>query len=474
MPKTNVTNLLVVLLLFLLVILLMMPFIQQRNQYFSDLSLPYYYYYDNVPSTSYVYETQIIEKQPVIYAGGSSSSSSSSSPQYNMNFHFPTTPGITPSGTTPPVTQKTNPHPSKEAFGPGFHQTPIKEKDAIEKEILTELSGRTTYLKPAKSRLPLSQMCVFSSWNTAQSGEFVSTDQIINVLSSGCRLVHFNITNFNQVPMIFAKRFHEAKDGITLEDAIKTCIQYAYRNKIVLYLGKQKSGQTNANNGKVIPLNNHTDPLIITLSFRYYKKNEVDDMRKKPKGYLIPEYKTPFLDVCGTILRKSIQNRKWKGKIHLKTNVNELTNKALVFVDISTLKQMGYYHEYEESILKNQTDLKIGDSSGMMIYKFSDLMEQENKIVQRVNDMEATNMYDTSMIYTMAIPDESMNYNPTVKQFENCTVYHQCQFIPIKFYQKTNLNNLLDFFETQQSAFVPISKIHLNSILPANTEAVMG
>lgn len=160
----------------------------------------------------------------------------------------------------------------------------------------------------------LNKLCIFSSWNTACSGNFVSTEQIINVIASGCRMLHFTITNYDNQPTIFGN-FKE-NTGILLQDALKTCIDNAYRHQITV---KTNNGVQDLN------LTNYNDPLIIMLSFKYFSKDDVkayeDEKSKNPDKKLPnPYYTTDFFNNCANSVDNAFNNR-----LHMDGNKNAIS-----------------------------------------------------------------------------------------------------------------------------------------------------
>ena len=360
-----------------------------------------------------------------------------------------------------------------------FSSNQSKEEQNSASEIVKEINGYNqtnskTHLDSKYNTLSLNQMSVFSSWNTACSGKFVSQIQIVNVLASGCRMVHFKVSNFEGEPMIFGEFFKEKKDGILLNDALKTTSDHAYRHKLMI---------TTSSGKKEVHLSNYQDPLFVMLSFHHFSHAELKKYNENrnngiPNPSIIPEYPEAFLDKCAEYINSSFKHRLYEREgtgaipIYKNTKMYEIKEKTIVFTDITTFNQKEK-EDFQKTLLKKHTNLICGHQSGMMLYPFHELTEKSPKIVHTNSNKKNMNTYDKNMNFIMAIPKNiSNNSNPSHKEFLKCTLYQKCQFIPLTFYQTKNLNENIQFYEDEKSAFVPLQHIYLQR-LQENSRAVM-
>ena len=313
----------------------------------------------------------------------------------------------------------------------------------------------------------LNEISVFSSWNTACSGTFVSTDQIINVLGSGCRMLHFTISNYNDKPTIFGD-FIDSKNGVLLQDALQICMDKAFSYLITL---KTNSGDKDVN------LTNYKDPLIVMLSFKYFTKDDIKkydkSISKNSKTKLSnPYYTTEFINKCADIVDTVFNNRLYNngdGKaININQNVqkNQINEKTIIITDLTGLSQEQIKF-FNASKLNSYSNLVCGVNPGITIYPFKDLSLQN--IFTSNNNCNNSN-------FIMAVPvsendKNSTLINPTRDGFINCSFYQKCQFIPIVFYS-SDFKYIIQFFRDNNSAFVSFQTIN-NELLHPNSKAVM-
>lgn len=342
------------------------------------------------------------------------------------------------------------------------------ESKAIATQINNQIkSSPTITTQNQNNTYTLNEMSVFSSWNTACSGTFVSTDQIVNVLASGCRMVHFTISNYNNKPTIFGD-FIDSKNGVLLQDALQICMDKAFSYLITL---KTNSGDENVN------LTNFKDPLLIMLSFKYFSRDDIENYNKtmaedSNKILANPNYTADFFDKCAGIVDTVFNNRLYNNgngtAININQNIqkNQINEKIIIITDLTGLNQ-DQFQFLKTSNLKSYSNLVCGTNTGITIYPFKDLSLQN--IFTSNNNCKNSN-------FIMAVPvsDDDNNstlINPTRDGFMNCSFYQNCQFIPIVFYS-SDFKNIMQFFQENNSAFVSFKTIN-NELLHPNSKAVM-
>ena len=343
-------------------------------------------------------------------------------------------------------------------------------------------------IQNTKGRLPLSQYHIFASWNSACSGKFVSTQQIQNVLTTGCRFLDFPITDVSGEPMICAPRFTNdiSTNYITLGTAVRTCMENAFQHHIVIDY-KCSASKTNKSNSQKFILNNYDDPLFIQLRFEDSYNNDDDDDDKKGKknhndkkgkknhnDKKIEKFLNKVSEIFGHITKEH-KYRNYKSK-DLPTDIplNELKNKVVLLVDITGVSTMAF----ENSHLQDITNLVVGHNSGVMMYPFQILL---NSVPQNIPSNNSSSDYNDNLDfyvpidqYTMAIPDVYLKTQPTIQQVFELAAYHNAQFVPFLFYQQNSLlTDYIDFFQQKQSAFIPIQSLN-KILLQDSKQAVMG
>ena len=310
----------------------------------------------------------------------------------------------------------------------------------------------------------INELCIFSSWNTACSGKFVSKDQIVNVIASGCRMLHFTITNYNNQPTIFGNFTDNSNNGVLLQDALNTCKDNAYRHQITV--------KTN-NGNQYLNLTNYKDPLIIMLSFKYFSKDDVkayeDEKSKNPDKKLSnPYYTTDFFNNCANSVDNAFNNRLHrdgnKNAISIyKVKKHQINQKIIIITDITGINQDNTKTQnFNNSNLNKYSNLICGNENGIMLYPFKDLSPKDNKTV---NNNDAMNQK-----FIMAVPDNDQN--PALSDFVKCSFYQRCQFIPVVFYS-SDFTNIMKFFQDKHSAFISFKDVNKEILYP-NNKAVMG
>jgi len=356
--------------------------------------------------------------------------------------------------------------PQREGF---IYSNGSDESKTMADQIVKQIKNQTSPnpLTNQNNNIALNQLSIFSSWNTSCSGNFVSTDQITNVLASGCRMVHFTISNFNNQPMIFGNFTDTSgnSNSILLYDALLTCMNNAFNYLI----------NVNTSSGKQdLNLTNYNDPLIIMLSFKYFTREDVINYNltastnpEYSKTVPNPTYSKDFFKKCAKIVKDVLNNRLYKNgnnnyaiPIDKKTIKNQVNQQILIITDITGLNQ-DQIDTFQKSDLKLYSNLVSGLNSNLQMLPFDTSETISNK----------------SSLFNLAVPIN--NQNPLRNEFTNFSFKQNCQFVPIVFYSSnlTNLytdifNNLMQFFQDYGSAFVSFQTID-NEILNPNTTPVI-
>ena len=328
-------------------------------------------------------------------------------------------------------------------------------------------------IQNTKGSLPLSQCHVFASWNSACSGKFVSTQQIQNVLSTGCRFIDFPITDVSGEPMIYAPRFTNdiETNSISLDKALKTCMDNAFQHHIVIDYSCSKGKKTsNKTNSQKYILRNYDDPLFIQLRFED-KPDKTGKAKKAGKNdKQMEHFLNKVAEVFGHVTRGQQYNNHKSDNLSTAVPLKELKNKVVLLVDITGISNTAF----ENSKLQNTTNLIVGHPSGVMMYPFQHLLNtvpNKSSTDSYSGDLDSYSDIDQ---YTMAIPDTKLNTQPTIQQVFELAAYYHVQFVPFLFYQQNSLlADYIQFFQTQQSAFLPIQSLN-KALAQEHEKAVMG
>ena len=318
-------------------------------------------------------------------------------------------------------------------------------------------------IQNTEGNLPISQYHVFSSWNTACSGKFVSTQQILNVLSTGCRFLDFPITNINGEPMICSPQFtNDVSDNfISLNTAIQTAIDNAFQNYITInYNCNNKTNTNNKFNSQKYTLKNFQDPLFIQLRF---PKIDDENITTSP---ITNDYLNKVAEYVGYAIKGlQYQNASSTYKLTPDTTLQDLAQSVVLLVDNTSISS----GMFDDSELSNIANIIVGESSGMMMYPFRVLLKSTPKNIPSIQ-----NPTPSSNSLNMAIPDSKYNIEPTIEQVMELAAYHNVQFVPFLFYRTTSLlSDYINFFQKKQTAFLSIKSL-TKYLLQDSEQAVMG
>ena len=318
-------------------------------------------------------------------------------------------------------------------------------------------------IQNTEGNLPISQYHVFSSWNTACSGKFVSTQQILNVLSTGCRFLDFPITNINGEPMICSPQFTNdvSNNFISLNTAIKTSIENAFQNYITInYNCNNQTNTNNIFNSQKYTLKNFQDPLFIQLRF---PKIDDENITTSP---ITNDYLNKVAEYVGYAIKGlQYQNASSTYKLTPDTTLQDLVKSVILLVDITFISNA----MFEDSELSNITNIVVGQSSGMMMYPFQVLLKSTPKNIPSIQHLNSSSKFS----FNMAIPDSKFNIEPSIEQVMELAAYYNVQFVPFLFYRSSSLlSDYINFFQKKQTAFLSIKSL-TKYLLQDSQQAVM-
>jgi len=327
-----------------------------------------------------------------------------------------------------------------------------------------KITDTTLMIDNNNGTLPLSQYHIFSSWNTACSGKFVSTQQILNVLTTGCRMVDLPITDVSGEPMICPNFTNDlSTNSIPLNMAVQTCVNNAFQKYITINYDCAGSSSQN------YTLNNYEDPLFIQLRFGNTVVNKDDVISFLNKNTDNPlnitvEFLNKIAEQVGFTI-KGLQYSTQTNTIYTldtTTNLQDLKNKVILLVDVTAFP----LDIFKKSELSKITNLVVGDKSGLMMYPFKILLDSTPENIPNKNTNTITK-------FNMALPDTLLNIQPNIQQIMELAVYHNVQFMPFLFYRtNTLLKDYINLFQSKKSAFLPIEGLN-KTLLQENEKAIM-
>ena len=278
------------------------------------------------------------------------------------------------------------------------------------------------------ANLPLREYCIKSSYNTAQSGNYVNLDMITHVLSRGVRFLDFEILSVDNIPYVAYTTDSEYKNIDSLSK-----IKFIDVIKII------------ANNAFMAPSPNPADPLFINLRIKTNNKEL-------------------FQKIAMTI-DTNLKPRLYSGKVSGDTKLSEVMGKIIFIIDKTTAPE---YMKYPECIsdpnipcynLDNYMNMESGGDN-LRIYTYGRITSQSITPPLLHDDGLTTDIID----YKMVIPDAGSSMkifgilrNPN---FDTLVLDYGAQIVCYRFYENdTNLINYEEAFRKHKSAFVLVSKM---------------
>ena len=308
----------------------------------------------------------------------------------------------------------------------------MSNKGSIDAEINKMQNGTSsgiTSLTQNNNSHVLRQYCIKSSYNSAVSGKFVSTDAIKHVLSRGCRFIDLEV-------------FLIDDDAQVASTDDSTFITVKTKNYITL----NSALQTLAVNAFSAPSPNSSDPIFVQLRIK----------SKNSKIY----------NLVGMAVSNYLSNKLFAGKVTGNTPLSSLMGKVVLIIDTSLSPDYNKNELYPKCVSNDEKQLDNKDNcfnlsqfvniesgtSNLRRYTYKSLLEQ---VTTPPVLLDSEHSETDVSLFRLVCPDENDYRNPVYKDFiENYGV----QFISFKFYVvDSELKMYEEFFAKHMSAFVPLS-----------------
>lgn len=305
------------------------------------------------------------------------------------------------------------------------------------KKMVFEPTGISSLSKSTSSQM-LKQYCIKSSYNSALSGKYVSTDAIKRVLSRGCRFLDFEVFLIDddaQVAFSDDPTFVTVKsnNSITLNSALQTIISNAFS----------------------APSPNSDDPIFIQLRIKSKSSN--------------------IYNLIGMAIKNYLSNKLYKGKVTGNTPLYSLMGKVVLIIDTTLSPNYSTNDLYPKCTPNNVVgELNTTDdcvnlskfvniesgTSNLRRYTYKSLLGQMTTPPILIDSEHSET---DVMLFRLVCPDDNDTSNPNYEEFLN---NYGVQFISFKFYvTDTELKKYEHFFSVHKSAFVPLSTAIVNSFI---------
>ena len=280
-------------------------------------------------------------------------------------------------------------------------------------------------IKDKFTNMPLHEYCIKSSYNTARSGEYVSSQMIEAVLKRGCRFLDFEIFYIKEgnlyIPKVAVSSdknyvLLDTKNSISLDEALTTVATTAF-------------SQTSPNKN---------DPIFVNL-------------RIKSRDSKIYQAVAKSIDA-------NLKTVAYIGNITADTKLSEIMQKVVIVMDKTIQPDYRQYSEcgYGDTScfnIVNYMNIESG-SEYLNLYNYTDLLNHANNMVLLKDD----NIRTTATNMKMAVPDRILNKaNPSYKEF---VIKHGCQNVLYQFHiVDDNLLEYEEFFNDMMGGIVPLSVV---------------
>lgn len=277
-------------------------------------------------------------------------------------------------------------------------------------------------LKSKFTNMKLKEYCVKSSYNSACSGDYVSTNMVKEMLKRGCRFLDFEVFHIKEnniyKPMVAVSSDNEyilldTKNSILLDSVLSTIATNAF-------------SQTSPNKN---------DPIFINLRIKSKDSNVYKAVAKS--------------------IDANLKKVAYGDDITENTTMGDVMNKVVIIVDKTIEYDYKLYTSCDKGDmgcydLTKYTNIESG-SEYLNLYHYTDLLNHASIDLKIKDD----NLSTTVKNWKMAVPDVILNKtNPTVDEF---ILKHGCQNVLYQF-QLVDDNLILyeEFFNDMNSGIVPL------------------
>lgn len=273
---------------------------------------------------------------------------------------------------------------------------------------------------------PLRQYVIKGAYNSAVSGNYVSTDMIKYVLTRGCRFLDFEVflipnDKGKPVPQIAYSTdstFNtiETNNSILLDDALTSVITNAFAT----------------------PSPNGSDPLFINLRIK----------SRDPSIY----------NLVATSVDFHLKTSLYKGQVTNNTKMSSLMGKTVLLMDKTVNRSYASDSKCKSASsasikcydLTNYINMESGGDN-LFLQKYSDLLNQNTL---QINILDKCDRCTDIANMRLVVPDDTQS-NPTIDPF---ITDFGCQIVPNRFYKlDTGLKKYETMFDTNKCAIIPLA-----------------
>lgn len=294
-----------------------------------------------------------------------------------------------------------------------------------------EVSGLKKLYNPVKiknvpiaiQKLPLSELCIKSSYSCAWSGSYMSTDMIKLILSRGYRYLDIPIYyGQNSIPYVFQSidaNTIDPNNTIPLDNVFKTIAASAFSD--------------------VSP--NPSDPLFVELR-------------------ITPDATGTIYESIASLIQSNFMQRMYVDSqnrailIYGSTPLSNVMGKIIFFVNMNNNDNFAS----KSQNFAFSMNAVVGDD-GFVLKTYRQVKQNKHKNYN-VIDYRMPPRTDIKKHITI-IPD--LNYSYAIPNIYNTVLEYGCQILVVPFYTNDPMIRLYEnVFDDQESAFVPMGNMLLN------------
>jgi hypothetical protein len=282
-------------------------------------------------------------------------------------------------------------------------------------------------LPNAYYNLPLMEVCIKGSYNSAYTGKYITNDMLIYQLTRGCRFFDFEVYYIqNPDSGVYSPQIGYSIDGgfISMDSENSILLD----NVLSALVSNAFTSQNSPNNN---------DPLFINLRI----KSNNNDIYK----------------AIATSIDYSIKDKLYKGKLTKNTLMKDLMGKIILCVDKTINYQYKDYTKCPQNSkscydLTKYINIESG-SEDMNLNRYVNIYNQPNIPLMIKDNNLNTNIKTLNLILPDVLPENAPN--PDIKTL---IMNYGFQIVPFKFYQTGDeLFKYELFFNDNKGGIVPLS-----------------
>ena len=320
--------------------------------------------------------------------------------------------------------------------------TEVSKLESASKVVIANSDGTAAHY------LPLKELCIKASFNSASSGNYISTSMLQYVIGRGVRFLDFEV-------------FYISSDGE--ENAVFRPMVATSTDPTFMALSSENSVLLDTiltsavANAFSSPCPNYGDPLFINLRI----KSNNHDIYKAVAASIDSSIKNKIYmnqDASASYIANNMTSQKAM-RFTKDTTLEKIGNNVVLSIDKTIFPNYGNYCSCDDSKedhcydLTKYVNIESGsENMNLILYNYLSPVPT----IQLSDTAYRTNVKTV----TMTIPDNlylinKANNNP---DYADCILRYGCQLVPYRFYQNdAALEKYERFFNEHNTAFAPLS-----------------